>query len=651
MDARELRLLAALLAVNVLGFSVIVYGTGGTDVYVGDYLGRPVYYYFPDRLAIAVGLAGVALGLALLFGSSLWPDARLRRALLAYSAVVAGLAVAGAAAVQGALSLGKVSLFGGREDSYVMQLAAAQAVLEGRDPYLINYAGYLLSRTQVAKLTLIYASGPPPYSTSNVVGFVTSLDYPAMSFLYYVPAVALHVPGNVWDSLTLAAALALLYWRLGPRGRAAFPALASASAFYFITDPAFFDPISGWLAPSIAALAFWDSPALAGALLGLAASYRQYAAALLVVYAAYLAGRRGRRAALEALGSATASAAAVNAPFLAVDPRAFLRDVVLPGALRLDRQGLGLSTLLYLGVYVPRRVEDALVVASLAALAYVAYRVDVRWLWPSFAGVPFLFYPRPFYSYWLWFLYMSAAAALLSLGGGEPSRGLRVLSAAALAASMLGLAPLIQLEAPAYSWASWLVASAAVAALALAAARPRSPEHPALVAAALLAGLALVALSARPYVVEPQVAVAVSPAARVAAAPPGLPRPADLSARPYRPSMGMYVRALEVIEPYGSQVPPLAHYSSPPPGAAVVKISGSILLTAAALSTVAASALWPLRDARVAVAASAALPLAAYIPSSLPGFAAAEAAAVAAIAAAALRHRGHGGPQRGGHDR
>ncbi len=614
----ELRLIAVLLAVNLIGLAVITFRSGGTDLYLGSYLSHPLYYYLPDRLAVAVSLSSLTVGVTLLVASAVTPEARLARGVALAAGLGAPLALLAGVAVQEALLAGRALVMGGSVDSYAIQVSAARALLQGRDPYIVNYTPYLLNATTGATwLTIVYSHTPPPYSMNNVVGVVGSLDYPAMSFLYYVPAVALRLPGQVWGAAVLGASLAIFYLRLGPRGRALFPALLAASSFYFIVQPSVIGPSSQWLGPSIVALAFWDSPWIAGALLGLATSYRQYVASLSVIYVAYVAGRLGKGSAARAALAFAASSVALNAPFALMGVRAFARDVLLPTLVRLDVEGLGLSSLRYLGLAVPRDFSYALVAFLLALLTYVAYRFDVKWLWPMFAGLVFLVYPRPLY-HWEEFMYMSAAAALLYLGGGRPSRALTDFSNITLAAGLAGAAGLVFATAPGLAWASLvLIVIAAAIAISVSLGRPliRRPGRPLVVGASLLVGLPLAAALSQALASRPKLVVVV-PAADL-----GLTNVSPASVAALRGLPLLYTTFIRAALPYGSTFPPLPHQAP----AGTVTFSGSVVLSGLVIVTLVLASLWPFRSPSVASAALAAASLAAYVPLGLPEFAAVEA--------------------------
>lgn len=436
-EGEQLRLRALLISIigfNIIVLSAVVYGMAGTDLDIGEYLGYPVPYYVPIRVAVPVSLSLLIVGLLVHFLS---PSlSRIGgRAVAAIKWLVVALAVISSAAIAMSISRGRVLLSGGREDSYVIQVAAAHLLIMGKDPYSVNYSPYLISETSIAKLTLVYSQGPP-FSASHVIGYVHYLDYPAFAFLYYVPAELLRLHPVVWDSLVLGLSLGLLYSRLRGTARDLFPLVLAVGAFYIISDPMTFDPIVGWLAPLIVAVSFLEYPTVVGAMIALSASYREYAIAEAFVYFP-MAARMGLRV-RRGIASMIAVGAALNLPFLILTPHRFLEDLLLPAALRLDLEGFGVASLYFYGVRLSKDLLDAAVVATLIVTAVISYYFYsyLGALSLSLPALAFLLYPRPLYSYWLWFPLLGILGLLRGLSGEErPANYVRLVAYQSLALS------------------------------------------------------------------------------------------------------------------------------------------------------------------------------------------------------------------------
>ncbi len=609
------RVLAALLAIDLMGLATATYYTAGSYAFEGYYLNYPLYEYFPSRLSVIISLAELGLGVALLMMTTSNPR-MLSKVLKASLLASMPLIVLSGLTISAAFSSGRLTLSGGRDDSYVIQVAAARYFLMGINPYKVNYSSLLLSEAAVYKMTFIYRAGPPPYAASNIVGFVHTLDYPAFSFLYYVPAVLLRLPGNVWDATVMGVALAVLYWRLRPGGRALFPAIAAASAFYLLAEPTFFDPVTGIAAPLIVAVAFYDNPLLAGAMIGLAASYRQYGLAALITYAPYIARRRGKEAALRAVGGAAATAGAVNLPYLLEAPSTFIRDLLLPGFERFDRLGLGLSSLQYLGLVLTRGVQDIMVVAALIVAAYASYRFDVKWLWIAMPGVAFLLYPRPLNDYWIWFFYLGLIALVVYEGDKIDIFMAKSISAVSEAAAIAGVLAIVPLEAPGLlKVAVPLVAAAEVAVVLYWLRYSRRPEPLAEMGAILVAGFAGVTYLVRPSAVVTKVLIVVTPmtiSSRPTRLSLAVPRPVDFYSFAHRM---IQVPAALVVANYG----PMAVPTNLTPSSVVPWPQGlPIWATVAAVALlIAVYIMWRDRSLPWLIAAMAVLPVLVYATLSL----------------------------------
>lgn len=409
----EERIAQAVIGLNIIALAIFLYGYAGTDIVIGAYHGQPVFYYVPTKASTIASLVLVAIGLAVTLSAGGRPLLARRRDALVTTIVVA-TTIAGVVASQ-ASSMVKVSMMGGKYDSYVLQVLAAKALASGLNPYLVNYTAALVSSVPATHLTYLYRSGPP-YNVSNAVGIVSVLDYPAFSFLYYVPAVLLRIPGNAWDAAVLGATLSVIFIKLKDPYRRLLLPVISAGMLYFLLDPITYDPLTGWLAPLLLVLVFTSNPVVSGVLLGLATSYREYAVVPAMVYFA-LAARRGvKRVGLGILAMAI-TIVALNAPFLVWTGPLFIKEVLIPVKYRLDIEGLGLASVYFLtGRPLPK---DPLLGATAAlvlltpVLTYYLYD-SVGGLAYSIAALAFMFYPRPLYSYWAWFPWVGVIDYLLN---------------------------------------------------------------------------------------------------------------------------------------------------------------------------------------------------------------------------------------------
>ncbi len=550
-ESVEARVAVIVAGLNILAAAVTLYDYVGTDSFVGQYNGQPVLYYEPTAAAVIGGLSLLAIGFLLFFSAGGGSSVLRRKAALA--AIVASSAFAAGLIASQASTAFKVIILGGREDSYVIQVAAARALLSGLNPYSLNYSHELLSKVAAAKLTFVYRSGPP-FTVSNAIGVVNVLDYPAFSFLYYVPAVIMRLPGNVWDAIVLGVAVSLVYLRVKRPYRMLLLPIISAGAFYYLLDPVSYDPISGWLAPALLVVAFADNPVVSGVLLGLATSYREYAVAAALVYFP-LAARRGvKRLGLGVLSMAV-TIAAVNMPFLLLSGGRFIQDVLVPVRYRLDIEGLGLASTYFLtGRPLPHVLLVSMTAIALLLAPLLTYRLYDRLGGLTYAipALAFLLYPRPLFSYWLWFPWIGA---IDYMANDVSRRGLPLAGQGASLATA-ALAPLVSISVVVSSLmaadgavVSPLTAAAAgtaiFASLLLVPKVIRPGVYTTLVPAAIISGLIGASVAVRLY--------AASPSLEINAPPPYLTRPvAVLSRQLYMDLQSLrYTPVVQLVVPYG----------------------------------------------------------------------------------------------------
>ena len=409
----EERIAQAVIGLNIIALAISLYGYAGTDIMIGAYHGEPVFYYVPTKASTIASLVLVAVGLVITLSAGGRSLLAKRREVLVVTVVVATI-ITGLVASQ-ASRMVKVSITEGKYDSYVLQVLAARALLSGHNPYLLNYTAALISSVPASYLTFLFRSGPP-YNVSNSVGIVHVLDYPAFSFLYYVPAVLLRIPGDVWDAAVLGATLSVVFIRLRDRYRGLLLPILSAGMLFFLLEPTTYDPMAGWLAPVLLVLVFSSNPVVSGVLLGLATSYREYAIVPAMVYFVLAAKRGVKRVGFGVLAMAV-TIVAVNAPFLVWTGPLLIKEVLMPVKYRLDIEGLGLASVYFLtGKPLPK---DPLLAATAAlvlltpVLTYYLYD-SVGGLAYTIAALPFMFYPRPLYSYWAWFPWIGVIDYLLN---------------------------------------------------------------------------------------------------------------------------------------------------------------------------------------------------------------------------------------------
>jgi uncharacterized membrane protein len=410
------KFLLMLLAINLLGIAVFYYYSLGEYRNVGFHEGWPLYWYYPSGAAIVVSLSMFFAAL-LSFAWSARPTVfRLKIAVLVAISLLL-LSLLTARLLYLGFEPSKVLLMlPSKTDSYVLQLAAAKSLVQGQNPYEQDYRSILLKELEPTKYTWIYPSNASLYTPERIVGFVHRFDYLVPAALWYVPAVLLKIPGNLFDALAIAVALTLVYRRTKRPFKAAFLAIISSSMFVYLSQSVLQDPVAGWLAPLMLAMAYPNIPLLSGILLGWAVGYRLYVAVFAVFYliAAYKEGYNVKKM----LISAITSEALLNLPFFLLDPKSFLEAVMLPitSNFRPLDAGPGLVSLAFFGFMLPKIVYSLLVatisvIGILIALKYYPRLKQVIFAFPTLA----LFcYYRPSPSYYMYYPFL----ALLGYSSG-----------------------------------------------------------------------------------------------------------------------------------------------------------------------------------------------------------------------------------------
>ena len=318
-------------------------------------------------------------------------------------------------------------------DEVAFDQYAAQLLRHGMDPY---------THSMAPAFALFHVS-PDGYTFLLNGHVVTSLSYPALSFLLYVPFLAMG-----W-STELAVAVNVLAWAAGivltyvllPRPiRPLAIVVGSFSVFISyavggVTD-ALFVPLL------IGAVYRWDRFAwtrgpmawLGPALLGLAMAVKQTPWLLLPFLVAGVALEARRLGAPRAgllvggryLAIALAAFAIPNLPFLVVDPHAWLSGVLTPISSHTVPAGQGLVGLsLFLGLGGGSLASYTMALVVVLAALWIVFVVTYPTLraWAVIAPALVLFFSaRSFASYLVTLLPVAlVAAATLGIGAPEPS--------------------------------------------------------------------------------------------------------------------------------------------------------------------------------------------------------------------------------------
>lgn len=251
--------------------------------------------------------------------------------------------------------------------------ANAQAVLQGRNPYtddanflptLIRYQqapptpmqgpvfGYGYNyplQPHVFAVDKAYLRDPAAYA--GAFDPATLHSYPALSFLLYIPLVALGM-NVLWLHLLAYAALFVWLISLAPRGERGWVALAAAAAVSIPLRTLMLDTEVICLIFLLVAWQYRDRRWVSAVALGLGCAFKQYCwlFAPFILVDAWL--RYGWREAVKRALIVAGAFLLPNLPYLLINPRAWVASVFLPVTGALFPQGMGLVAL-SLGRFLP----------------------------------------------------------------------------------------------------------------------------------------------------------------------------------------------------------------------------------------------------------------------------------------------------------
>ncbi|BCU70255.1 hypothetical protein [Stygiolobus caldivivus] len=405
MNKETVTIFILLLSLGVTALSVFYYYNIGTYNYVGSYNGYPLYWYTPFLPAVVVSIISFTLGILLVFTSLNPSEKRLKISLISvFALLLVSLLVA---RFSFGFSTEKILLeLPSPTDAQLIQLLASKSLLDGHNPYTENFARQMLSSLAPQQYTWIFKSGTNNYTPSNIIGFVHVFDYLPSAALYYLPAVALGIPANIYNSIILAVGSALIFHRLKGKNKALFPLLLSSFMFIYFAPLLLYRNTAGWLIPFVIAILFPDNPLLAGAMLAWASTYRLYVLIFTIFYLILLS-KEGYNV-KDTIKYGLVFALLLDAPFVLLNPTAFINDNLIPflANFRPYDGGPGLVSLTYFGITIDKifyylGLSASLVIGLVLSLKYY-HKLSYGIL--TFPLISFFFYYRPLPSYYLYFL-------------------------------------------------------------------------------------------------------------------------------------------------------------------------------------------------------------------------------------------------------
>lgn len=290
-------------------------------------------------------------------------------------------------------------------DELFFSVAAVREVLHGHNPYgedLLKYVPLLIGANPEAGFFTKMLGG----------GTVSTVPYPALSILLYVPAVALRFSPHWIGYFGFIAALLVLTGLAPPQ----FRTLAPLALF---VNPGALEYVNSgvedilYIAPLVLAAFFWtEMPVLAGAALGVACAVKQVPWLfvpffLIGVYAAGDGPPADRsRKTLAALAAVVVAFAVPNLPFAATAPLAWMQAVLSPITGTYVADGIGLVTLNNYWDVLPRAALLVLsgaifIVGLMLSVRFFAAMRNAMWLIP---GLALFVAPRSLENYFMYLI-------------------------------------------------------------------------------------------------------------------------------------------------------------------------------------------------------------------------------------------------------
>ena len=289
------------------------------------------------------------------------------------------------------------------------QYAAQLLLFHGMNPYAHSMAP-ALNLFQV----------PSIYHTYTLTGQeVSTVSYPAGSFLPYIPALLLgmRMQAAVFTDIAAWIVSMFLVWRLLPNVVKWIVIPIGTESIYLgyaaggVTDALYlpFLVLAYWRwdrfgDPSESSAARWIGPLM----IGLAACIKQtpwFAVPFLVAGVAIEAHHRGqdwRRIALRYVSMMVAVFAVVNLPFFVLDPRAWIKGVSTPMVAHLIPAGqglVGLTLFAHFGGQLRYYTYASVLVVIVAFAIYLGWYRSMKRVWPLLIPVAFFWPNRSFASY------------------------------------------------------------------------------------------------------------------------------------------------------------------------------------------------------------------------------------------------------------
>ncbi|MGP6207221.1 hypothetical protein ACNF42_04210 [Cuniculiplasma sp. SKW3] len=229
-------------------------------------------------------------------------------------------------------------------DELAIEMLSAKALLLGHNPYGIIFSIHALKSLGV----------PSSFFTPTMTGgYVTSLQYPSLSFLIMIPFVIFSIKPEVLLLLFSIFLLSIVPLSFIKNDMDYAAPLATAIAIFNINFILFsFDGITDviWATFMGISILFINKKYLPGIFYGIALSFKQIPLIIFPFLFIYIFKTYGLKRAILFLLITLGTFLVFNLPFIIINPSAYLRGVVGPEFSPLLGIGFGISQLSFLGI-------------------------------------------------------------------------------------------------------------------------------------------------------------------------------------------------------------------------------------------------------------------------------------------------------------
>lgn len=317
---------------------------------------------------------------------------------------------------------------GGKTDAYVLQREGADRFLDGTNPYLSDYSEEILAQVPGYFRTPL-SPNLAPEDVNEPVNIVTTLDYPPISFLWYLPSELLGISGTMQDLFAMGLIMTVLLIIAPKSLRLLIPVFFMLNK-NMILFPVSYVPDTAWIFFVITAIFTVHYPKTNAVIWALAANYRPQPVLIASFFAIFVYKEFGLPYIKQWVPVGLLATALINLPFaIWTGPSTYWAYITIPVRINIPPGGVG-----------PAMVFGTDLVSSAAATGQVqsvfSYVVYATWVLSligvykyydrlgvgalAFPGFILWFHWRSFENYLLWFPLFVFTAYLIGFPEQDP---------------------------------------------------------------------------------------------------------------------------------------------------------------------------------------------------------------------------------------